>query len=300
MFHGSLVAIVTPMKADGSLDLKSLAGLIDWHIENDTNAIVVLGTTGESPTINATEREQIVRYTIRHVADRIPVIVGTGANDTRVAVAMAQQAMELGADACLVVTPYYNKPTQEGLFQHFAAVAEAASIPLILYNVPSRTGCDLLPATVERLAKFTNIIGLKEATASIDRMRTILQCCGDSLDLFSGDDASCMDFMLAGGKGVISVAANVVPKAMHDLSVAATEGNREQAKVINAQLQPLYKMLTIESNPIPVKWAVHEMGLIDVGIRLPLTPLMQEFRQSLNVVLKQLGILRGIKNEMAN
>ncbi len=291
MFHGSMVALVTPMGADGSVDEASLRGLVEFHIENGTDGIVAVGTTGESATLDEKEHCALIRQVVDQVNGRIPVIAGTGANCTREALDLTRCAMEAGADACLLVTPYYNKPTQEGLYLHFKKVAESVPIPQILYNVPSRTACDMLPDTVVRLSEISNIVGIKEATGDVSRVREILERCGDRLDVYSGDDATAMALMLAGGKGNISVTANVAPRAMHDLCAAAQRGDREQAESINRRLEPLHRQLFLESNPIPVKWAVHAMGLIPAGIRLPLTPLSPEYHEPLRDAMRIAGIL---------
>jgi 4-hydroxy-tetrahydrodipicolinate synthase len=291
MFHGSMVALVTPMFGDGSIDEDSLRRLVDFHVENRTDAIVSVGTTGESATLDEAEHCRVVRRTVEMAAGRIPVIAGTGANSTREAIDLTRCAMEAGVDACLLVTPYYNKPTQEGLYLHFRAVAEAVPVPQILYNVPSRTACDLLPETVERLSTISNIVGIKEATGNLDRAREIMERCDDRLDVYSGDDASAMELMLMGGKGNISVTANVAPAAMHDLCAAALAGDRARAEAINRSLEILHRVLFVQSNPIPVKWALHAMGLIPPGIRLPMTPLAAEFHDTVRQALRQSGVL---------
>ena len=291
MFHGSMVALVTPMLGDGTIDEDSLQRLVDFHVENHTDAIVSVGTTGESATLDEAEHCHVVRRTVEMAAGRIPVIAGTGANSTREAIILTRCAMEAGVDACLLVTPYYNKPTQEGLYQHFRAVAEAVPVPQILYNVPSRTACDLLPATVERLSTISNIVGIKEATGHMDRAREIMERCGDRVDVYSGDDATAMELMLLGGKGNISVTANVAPAGMHELSTASLAGERSRAESINQQLEILHRVLFVQSNPIPVKWALHEMGLIPPGIRLPMTPLAAEFHDTVRQALRQAGVL---------
>lgn len=287
MFHASLVALITPMHEEGSIDFPSLEKLVDWHIENQTDGLVILGTTGESATIEPQERHQIIRCVIERVHHRIPVIVGTGTNNTQQSIALTEEAMEQGADAVLLVTPYYNKPTQEGLYQHYRAIAQAVPIPQILYNVPGRTGCDLLPETVLRLADFSNIVGLKEATGNLNRLKKLLDL-KIKMDFYSGDDATAMEFMLMGGRGVISVAANIVPKKCHDLCVAALAPDREKAEKINASLIDLYTVLFIESNPIPAKWLLQKMGLIHTGIRLPLTPLSIQHHQIGEAVIQKL------------
>lgn len=287
MIQGSIVALVTPMEEDGALDIDSLNRLIEFHIEQGTDAIVAVGTTGESATLDEDEHCEVIRLTVERVAGRVPVIAGTGANSTKEAINLTQKAKQLGADTCLLVTPYYNKPTQEGLYRHYKAVAEAVDIPQILYNVPGRTGCDLLPATIGRLAGVPNIIGIKEATGKLDRLEEIIRLCGPDFLLYSGDDATACEFCLRGGHGVISVTTNVAPKLMHEMVAAARAGDRAKAEAIDAKLAGLHKDLFIESNPIPVKWAVHEMGFIKTGIRLPLTWLSDTCRESVRAAMRQ-------------
>jgi 4-hydroxy-tetrahydrodipicolinate synthase len=291
MFHGSMVAIVTPMEDDGAVDFRAMAELIEFHVENQTDAIVVAGTTGESATLDMQEHCHLIRESIKLVGGRVPIIAGTGANSTTEAIELTRCAMEAGADAALLVTPYYNKPMQEGLYLHFKAVADAVPIPQILYNVPGRTACDLLPGTIIRLAKIPNIIGVKEATGDLDRVKTILDACGDSMDIISGDDATGMALMWRGGKGVISVTSNIAPQAMHDMCVAALAGDEARAREINKRLDLLHESLFIESSPIPVKWGLYEMGLIGPGIRLPLTPLNESLRPAFRETLEAAGIL---------
>lgn len=291
MFHGSMVALVTPMADDGALDWTALRRLVDWHVENGTDAIVSVGTTGESPTLDLEEHVEVIRVTVEQARGRVPVIAGTGANATREAIALTRAAEGVGADACLLVTPYYNKPTQEGLYRHFKAVAEAVPIPQILYNVPGRTACDLLPETVERLAPIPNIVGIKEATGNLERARDILRRCGERLDLYSGDDATALDCILLGGKGDISVTANVAPKLMHEMCALARAGKADEARAVNARLLALHKDLFIEANPIPVKWALLEMGLIKGGIRLPLTPLSSAHHATVRTALRAAGAI---------
>lgn len=290
MFRGSMVAIVTPMRADGGLDFEALARLVEFHIENGTDAIIAVGTTGESATLDFEEHIRVVRQVVELVKRRVPVIAGTGANSTNEALHLTRRSMEAGADACLLVTPYYNKPTQEGLFRHYKLIAETVPIPQILYNVPGRTACDLKPETVERLADIPNIIGIKEAS-TLERIQELVQRCGDRLDVFSGDDGIAAEAMLNGAKGVISVTANVAPRAMHELSVAALAGDRARTQAINERLVELHKVLFVESNPIPVKWAVGQMGLIPPGIRLPLTPLSEAFHLTVREALQQAGVI---------
>lgn len=291
MFRGSMVAIVTPMAEDGRVDFDALTALVNWHVAEGTDAIVAVGTTGESATLEVPEHLQAIECCIQASAGRVPVIAGTGSNNTVHAVEMTRRAESLGADGCLLVTPYYNKPTQEGLFRHFSAIAEAVAIPLVLYNVPSRTAVDMLPDTVVRLAGHANIVGIKEATGDIARVAAIRQGAGDDFLLISGDDASAMEFMLAGGCGVISVTANVAPKLMHELCVAAVSGNRELAGQIDRKLERLHRDLFVETNPIPVKWALAQMDRIPSGIRLPLTPLMPEHFETVRAALAAAGIL---------
>ncbi len=291
MFHGSMVALVTPMHEDGAIDEDRLQRLVDWHVENRTDAIVTVGTTGESATLDEREHCHVIRRTVEMAAGRVPVIAGTGANSTREAIDLTRCAMRAGADACLLVTPYYNKPTQEGLYRHYQAVAGAVPVPQILYNVPGRTACDLLPETVERLSWISNIVGIKEATGDVDRARDIMQRCGERLDVYSGDDATAMELMLSGGRGNISVTANVAPAGMHAMCKAALAGDRDAATAANRPLEDLHRVLFVESNPIPVKWALHEMGMISPGIRLPMTPLAEQYREPLRASLRQAGIL---------
>jgi 4-hydroxy-tetrahydrodipicolinate synthase len=293
MFHGSMVALVTPMLVDGTVDNQALSRLIEFHISMASDAIVAVGTTGESATLDHHEHCRVLRFVVECVGGRVPVIAGTGANSTREAIGLTRCGMEAGVDACLLVTPYYNKPTQEGLFQHFKAVADAVPIPQILYNVPGRTGVDMLPETVARLAVLPNIIGIKEATGDVTRCQKIIERCGASLDLYSGDDATALQTLLQGGKGVISVTANVAPKAMHDMCEAAFKGDHETAEQINHRLGRLHHDLFVESNPIPVKWALAEMGMISPGIRLPLTPLSQEYHDQVRQALRLADVYRG-------
>ncbi|HEX2242109.1 MAG TPA: 4-hydroxy-tetrahydrodipicolinate synthase [Gammaproteobacteria bacterium] len=289
MFEGSMVALVTPMKADGAIDWNALEALIEFHLDNATDAIVAVGTTGESATLDNQEHCAVIHYVVERVARQVPVIAGTGANSTREAIELTRFAYEAGADAALLVTPYYNKPTQEGLYQHYKAVAEAVPIAQILYNVPGRTACDMLPETVARLAEIDNIVGLKEAT-DVQRAREVIDRCEGQLEVYSGDDANALEIILQGGRGVISVTANVAPKPMHDMCVAALNGDRETAAAINRQLSSLHRDLFVESNPIPVKWALHEIGLIPQGIRLPLTPLSAQYHQRLRDSMRQAGV----------
>jgi len=291
MFSGSMVALVTPMRADGSIDSDCLQKLVEFHISNGSDAIVAVGTTGESATLNVDEHGDVIRQVVKYVDGRVPVIAGTGANSTAEAIELTQLAKDLGADAALLVTPYYNKPTQEGLYQHYKLIAESVDIPQILYNVPGRTGCDLLPETVARLAPISNIVGIKEATGDLGRVEQIKALCGDNIELYTGEDANTVEFMLVGGVGVISVTANVAPKLMHEMCAAAAAGDAELARKINAKLALLHERLFIESNPIPVKWALMEMDLIPEGIRLPMTVLAEDYHQAVREALDTAGLL---------
>lgn len=291
MFRGSMVALVTPMTESGKVDQLALRELVDWHIEQGTSAIVAVGTTGESATLDETEHCDVIRQVVEFSGGRVPVIAGTGANSTTEAISLTSCAKQVGADACLLVTPYYNKPTQEGLYLHHKAVAEAVAIPQILYNVPGRTACDMLPATVARLAQIENIIGIKEATGDVSRVAQLLDGCGDDFELYSGDDASAREFLLAGGHGVISVTANIAPRAMSEMCSAALAGDAEAALKIDQGLAALHRDLFLEANPIPVKWALAEMGRIPAGIRLPLTWLSEKFQGELRNSMQQAGLI---------
>ena len=290
MFHGSMVALVTPMNEDGSLDLPALRRLVDFHIDNGTDVIVPVGTTGESPTLDMDEHCEVIRVTVEQAKGRVPVIAGTGANSTTEAIDLTRCAQKAGADACLLVTPYYNKPTQEGLYLHHKAIAEAVPLPQILYNVPGRTACDMLPETVERLAAIPNIVGIKEATGNLDRVRDIRRRCGENFDVYSGDDATALDAILLGAKGDISVTANVAPKLMHEMCALARAGKEKEARAVNDRLTGLHKNLFLEANPIPVKWALNQMGLIKAGIRLPLTPLSPKHHEAVRQALRTAGV----------
>lgn len=291
MFQGSMVALVTPMHEDERLDFEALERLVEFHVENGTDAIVSVGTTGESPTLNEAEHCEVIRRTVDLVKGRVPVIAGTGSNSTREAIDLSRAAMSAGADACLLVTPYYNKPTQEGLYLHHKLIAETVPVPQILYNVPGRTACDMLPETVARLSKVSNIIGIKEATGDLSRLTQIRELCGDSFDIFSGDDDTGTEFMLQGGNGVISVTNNVAPKAMAQMCAAALAGDREKALELNQPLTGLHNDLFVEANPIPVKWALTEMAKMPAGIRLPLTPLSEQYHETLRAAMRQAGVL---------
>lgn len=292
MIQGSLVAIVTPMHADGSLDLPGLRKLIDWHIAEGTDGIVIVGTSGESPTVSVEEHCQLIKLTVEHTAGRIPIIAGSGGNSTAEAIKLTQYAKEVGADASLQVVPYYNRPTQEGMYQHFRKIAESVDLPIILYNVPGRTVADMSNETVLRLSTIINIIGIKDATGNIGRGTDLIRLVDPSFAVYSGDDATAMALMLCGGKGNISVTANVAPGAMHDLCVAAMEGDIKTAIAINNRLLPLHHKLFCEPNPLPVKWAMTQMGLIGSGIRLPLVTLAEEYHETVRQALRDSGVLQ--------
>ena len=291
MLTGSLVAIVTPMHPDGSLDLPALHKLLDWHVESGTAGIVVVGTTGESPTVDVDEHCTLIKTTVDHIAGRVQVIAGTGANSTAEAIELTRFAREVGANACLSVAPYYNKPTQEGLYRHFRAIAEAVELPLILYNVPGRTVSDIGADAVLRLAQVPGIIGLKDATSDLVRHVDMLRRlpAGTDFSFLSGNDDTALAFMLLGGHGVISVTANVAPGPMARMCKAALAGNLAEARALNSQLMPLHTRLFVESNPIAVKWALLEMGRIQSGIRLPLTPLDAKFHETVRAALRESG-----------
>ena len=288
---GCLVAIVTPMFDDGSLDLDALRALIDWHIAEGTDGIVIVGTTGESPTVDIDEHCLLIKTTVEHVAGRIKVVAGTGANSTSEAIALTAKAKALGVDACLLVTPYYNKPSQEGLYQHFAAIAAAVNIPQILYNVPGRTSCDMSNDTVLRLTAIKNIVGIKDATGSVERGTDLILRAPKEFAIYSGDDATGMALMLLGGQGVISVTANVAPKLMSQMCVAAMAGNVKAACDINAKLFALHQKLFIEANPIPVKWVMQQMGKTQAGIRLPMVNLSAQYHDVLRAAMRQAEII---------
>src|ERR1035437_5141581 len=291
MIKGSIVAIVTPMHEDGSLDLPSFRALIDFHIEQGTDAIVVVGTTGESPTVNLEEHELLIAEAVKHSAKRIPIIAGTGANSTKEAIELASYAKRAGADASLTVVPYYNKPTQEGIYLHFKAIAEAVDMPHILYNVPGRTGADMSNDTVLRLAQIPNIVGIKDATGGIERGSDLLQRAPKDFAIYSGDDASTLALMLLGAQGTISVTANVAPRLMHEMCMAALDGDMARAREINFRLLGLHRNLFVEANPIPVKWAVARMGRMKNTLRLPLTPLSPDAHSLIEQAMLQAGVL---------
>jgi 4-hydroxy-tetrahydrodipicolinate synthase len=287
---GSLVAIVTPMRDDGALDLDAFRRLIDWHVAEGTDGIVVVGTTGESPTVDFEEHRQVIDLAVRHAAKRIPIIAGTGGNSTKEAIELALHAKKAGADMSLTVVPYYNKPSQEGLYRHFRAIAEAVDMPHILYNVPGRTVADMQNDTVLRLAEVPNIVGIKDATADMQRGAELLRRKPEDFAVYSGDDGTALALMLLGGDGVISVTANVAPKLMHELCAAAIEGNVTRAREVNNRLLALHRDLFCEANPIPVKWAVQQLGLIGGGIRLPLTKLASGLHERVREAMRQAGL----------
>ena len=294
--QGSIVAIATPMdtgqKIDTEIDYPSLANLVEYHIEQGTSGIVVVGTTGESATLSEKEHCEVIKAVVNFAAGRIAVIAGTGANSTHEAIRLTKFAKEVGADACLLVTPYYNKPTQRGLYLHHKIIADSVDIPQILYNVPGRTACDLLPETVAELAQISNIVGLKEATGDLSRVRLLRDYCGKSFALLSGDDETACDFMLAGGDGVISVTANVAPRLMADMCARAVTGDRKGAEEVDNHLAELHRTLFLEANPIPVKWALCQLGLIKNGIRLPLTWLSDVHFASIQTALQTANLIQ--------
>jgi 4-hydroxy-tetrahydrodipicolinate synthase len=290
MLSGSLVAIVTPMLEDGSLDIGRFKSLIDWHIAEGTQGIVVVGTTGESPTVNFDEHKQLIRIAVEHAAGRVPIIAGTGANSTAEAVELSESARHSGARYSLSVVPYYNKPTQEGMYRHFRAIAEAVELPLILYNVPGRTVADLQNDTVLRLAQIPNIVGIKDATANLERGSDLLRRAARGFAVYSGEDATGLPLMLMGGHGVISVTANVAPRLMQEMCAAALSGDIARARAANNRLLGLHTKLFVEGNPVPVKWALVQMGLIAPGIRLPLVPLSANFHETVREAMREAGI----------
>jgi len=296
MITGSLVAIVTPMLKDGGLDLPRFRKLIDWHVAEGTDGIVVVGTTGESPTVDFDEHKELIRIAVEHARGRIPIIAGTGANSTAEAIELAESAKKHGATAQLSVVPYYNKPTQEGQYQHFRKIAESVDLPMILYNVPARTVADLQNDTVLRLAQVQGIIGIKDATANLERGTDLIRRAPRNFAIYSGEDATALPLILCGGHGVISVTANVAPKLMHQMCAAALVGDVKKARELNNRLLPLHQRLFIETSPSPVKWAMAEMGLIEYGLRLPMVPVTERCHQPLREALHEAGIsLAGLR-----
>ncbi|MFW1678228.1 4-hydroxy-tetrahydrodipicolinate synthase [Pontibacter sp. JAM-7] len=291
MITGSIVALVTPMHINGDVDWDNLDKLVDMHLEKGTDSIVAVGTTGESATLDCSEHCAVIQRVVNRIAGRIPVIAGTGANSTTEAIELTAEAKKAGADACLLVTPYYNKPTQEGLYLHYKAVAEAVDVPQILYNVPGRTACDMLPETVLRLTNVPNIIGVKEATGDLDRARWLIEHCPAEFAIYSGDDATAIELILAGGHGNISVTANVAPAEMSELCRLGLAGQADDARALHERLMPLHEKLFVEANPIPVKWAMAEMGLMEQGIRLPLTVLAEQYHEVVREALRSSKII---------
>jgi 4-hydroxy-tetrahydrodipicolinate synthase len=292
MIQGSIVALVTPMYESGEVDKENLKKLVEYHIEQGTDALVAVGTTGESATLDENEHCGVIKSVVDYVGGRIPVIAGTGANSTTEAIALTRKAKQAGADACLIVTPYYNKPTQEGLYLHHKAIAEAVDIPQILYNVPGRTACDMLPETVGRLSHIANIVGVKEATGDLSRVKKIRDLAGADFAIYTGDDATSREFCLLGGNGTITVTGNVAPRLVHEMIMAAMAGDKEAALAIDTKLAALHKSLFIQSNPIPVKWALVEMGLMAKGIRLPLTWLSEDCFDAVRDAMRQAEVIR--------
>ena len=292
MIQGSIVALVTPMHTDGSLDLPGLHKLIDWHIAEGTDSIVIVGTTGESSTVSVDEHCELIKIAVEHTAKRIPIIAGTGGNSTAETIELTRFAKKVGADASLLVVPYYNRPTQEGMYQHFKKIAESVDLPVILYNVPGRTVADMSNETILRLAQVPDIVGVKDATGNIGRGSDLIRLAPKSFAVYSGDDPTAMALMFCGAKGNISVTANVAPRAMHQLCIAAMNGKVAEAVEINNQLLPLHNKLFIEPNPVPVKWALTQMGMMPSGIRLPLVPLATEYHDMVRAALRESGVLQ--------
>lgn len=291
MIRGSIVALVTPMLNNGDIDWEALDKLIDLHLKSGTAAISSVGTTGESATLDYDEHLEVIKHTVKRVDGRLPIIAGTGSNSTREAIDLTRRAKDAGADAVLLVTPYYNKPTQEGLYQHYKAIAEAVDIPQVLYNVPGRTGCDMKPETVLRLAEIPQVVAIKEATGDLERAKFLIDNAPEGFAVYSGDDGTAIELILAGGDGNVSVTANVVPELMAKLCTLGLEGKADEARALQEKLMPLHKTLFVEANPIPVKWAIKEMGYAGPGIRLPLTPLAEQYREQLREALKQYDVI---------
>ena len=291
MFKGSMVALITPMHDDGSIDKQALHDLVEWHIASKTTALIIAGTTGESATLDTDEQFELLSLVIKQVAGRIPVIAGTGTNSTRTTIKLSENAKRAGANACLIVTPYYNRPPQNGLYQHYKTIAEQVDMPIIIYNVPGRTACDILPETVERLAALKNIIGIKEASGIVERISEIRQRCGNEFEIYCGNDDISLKAMLLGANGVISVTTNIAPEKMAIMCQAALTGDRETAEQINSELQLLHERLFLEANPIPAKWALHQLGKIKVGIRLPLLPLDSKHHQAVKEAMQSAGVI---------
>lgn len=287
---GSIPALITPMHEDGSIDEQAFCDLIEWHIQSKSDGLVIAGTTGESATLDHDEHYKLIALAVKQAAGRIPIIAGAGTNSTRTTLQLVDNAKRAGANAVLIVTPYYNRPTQNGLYAHYKTIAEHANLPIILYNVPTRTACDILPETVERLSKIKNIIGIKEATGKLERSLEIMQRCGKDFVVYSGEDQLASEIILAGGQGVISVTANVAPFKMHQMCEAALKGDKTLTEKLNAELIPLHQHLFIETNPIPTKWALQQMGKIKKGIRMPLLPLDNKFHEKMMNAMHQAGV----------
>ncbi len=290
MITGSLVAIVTPMQEDGRLDIARFRKLIDWHVAEGTDGIVVVGTTGESPTVDFDEHKELIRVAVEHAGGRIPIIAGTGGNSTAEAIELTESAKKAGATSCLSVVPYYNKPTQEGLYRHFRTIAEKVDLPMLLYNVPVRTVADMSNDTVLRLAQVPGIVGIKDATGSIDRCTDLIKRAPRNFAIYSGEDVTALPLILLGGHGVISVTANVAPRLMHEMCARALAGDAKTSREINMRLLGLHQKLFVEANPIPVKWALQQMGLIEAGLRLPMTPLSERFHEVVREAMQEAGI----------
>jgi 4-hydroxy-tetrahydrodipicolinate synthase len=295
MITGSLVAIVTPMLEDGRLDLARFKGLIDWHIAEGTDGIVVVGTTGESPTVDFDEHKALIKLAVEHAKGRIPVIAGTGGHSTAEAIELTESAKANGATASLSVVPYYNKPAQEGLYRHFRKIAEAVDLPMILYNVPGRTVADMHNDTVLRLAQVPGIIGIKDATANMERGTDLIRRASRDFAIYSGEDSAALPLILLGGHGVISVTANVAPRQMHEMCAAALVGDVKKSRELNLRLLPLHQKLFVEANPIPVKWALAQMGMIEAGLRLPMTPLAEQFHETVRLALADAGVVLPLR-----
>ncbi len=292
MIRGSIVALLTPMHPDSlEVDWGALRKLVDWHIEQGTDSIVAVGTTGESATLSVAEHAQVISVVVEQAGGRLPIIAGTGANSTREAIELTEAAADAGADACLLVTPYYNKPTQQGMYLHYKTISEAVDIDQILYNVPGRTACDLLPETVLRLSAMDNIVGIKEATGDLERARQILMQCPQDFAVYSGDDATARELMLLGGHGDISVTANVAPKMMSEMCAAALSGDAERAGALDLKLAGLHNSLFVEANPIPVKWAASELGLLANTLRLPMTPLSEQYHEEVRAAMRRAELI---------
>lgn len=289
MFSGSITALVTPMRLNGEIDYNSLHTLVERQIKAGTSALVINGTTGEAPTLTKEEQQKMIQVVVEQAKGRIPVIIGTGSYSTRQTIENTRTALQLGADACLIITPYYNKPTQQGLFEHYKSIADNVPIPIILYNAPGRTGCDLLPQTVEKLSHIANIVAVKECVMTASRMEALLTRCGEKMNILTGNDEDALPAMLLGFKGVISVTANAAPSVMHDMCVAALSGDKIKARQLNQRLLLLHQKLFVESNPIPIKWLLNDINLMPEGIRLPLTRLSEKYHEEVRLAFRETG-----------